>query len=247
MSVRDGILATAVELFAERGYRSTSITDVADAAGVSRAAIQYHFRRKEDLFSECAWTVFGHSSAHVADAIVRSGPSLNERLAAAFAATVTWATTHPGELHFFIRVTSDRANHPHLDVPHLFRHRYLPAWEPIVRELRDRYGPAGEAAIALVRIHLIGAIGYAMAAREVYISLYGESSIDVLSHMNSERMARAGVDSLMTYLEGVQCDTKAGATPPESATPSDTGGAAAGTPASGGPKPVSRTSGRSSR
>lgn len=44
------ILAAALEVFARHGFRKTSMQDIADAAGISRAALYLRFRNKEDIF-----------------------------------------------------------------------------------------------------------------------------------------------------------------------------------------------------
>jgi AcrR family transcriptional regulator len=43
------IQAHAVRLFTERGYDATTVTDVAEAAGVSPMTVYRHFPTKEDL------------------------------------------------------------------------------------------------------------------------------------------------------------------------------------------------------
>jgi TetR/AcrR family transcriptional regulator, cholesterol catabolism regulator len=43
------ILDTTVEFFAEKGYRGTSLDEVADRLGVTRQALYYYFPRKHDL------------------------------------------------------------------------------------------------------------------------------------------------------------------------------------------------------
>jgi len=43
------ILDRACTLFAEHGYRGTSLTGIADSVGLTRAAIYHYFRSKEDL------------------------------------------------------------------------------------------------------------------------------------------------------------------------------------------------------
>lgn len=47
---RERILLAARRLFAESGYRGLSMREIADAAGVTKAALYYHFRDKEALF-----------------------------------------------------------------------------------------------------------------------------------------------------------------------------------------------------
>lgn len=48
---RNRILDTAEEVFRDHGVASTSLADIADAAGVTRGAIYWHFRNKGDLFA----------------------------------------------------------------------------------------------------------------------------------------------------------------------------------------------------
>lgn len=49
---RHEILEIAAELFAERGYRATSIRDIAERAGLLAGSLYYHIRSKEALFVE---------------------------------------------------------------------------------------------------------------------------------------------------------------------------------------------------
>jgi AcrR family transcriptional regulator len=48
-ALREQVLRTALRLFSERGYFSTSIHDIRRAAGVSTGAIYHHFQNKETL------------------------------------------------------------------------------------------------------------------------------------------------------------------------------------------------------
>jgi AcrR family transcriptional regulator len=49
LRTRKRILDAAMELFAERGYHASSNADVAEAAGLTRGAMLYHFPTREDL------------------------------------------------------------------------------------------------------------------------------------------------------------------------------------------------------
>ena len=49
---RERILAAAIELFATRGYRGTSITDVAERVGMTHPGLLYYFGTKERLLEE---------------------------------------------------------------------------------------------------------------------------------------------------------------------------------------------------
>lgn len=49
---RNAILDTAERVFSERGVSRTSLNDIAEAAGVTRGAIYWHFKDKANLFCE---------------------------------------------------------------------------------------------------------------------------------------------------------------------------------------------------
>lgn len=49
LDTRKAILASAKRLFSRRGFESTSLSDIAKYAGVTRGAIYWHFENKEEL------------------------------------------------------------------------------------------------------------------------------------------------------------------------------------------------------
>jgi AcrR family transcriptional regulator len=46
---RDRLLRAAIDGFAVRGYEGTTVAELAAATGMSKAAVSYHFRTKDDL------------------------------------------------------------------------------------------------------------------------------------------------------------------------------------------------------
>jgi AcrR family transcriptional regulator len=51
-STRERILEIAQELFAEQGYDKTSLRDIAERLGTTKAALYYHFEHKQDILLE---------------------------------------------------------------------------------------------------------------------------------------------------------------------------------------------------
>jgi len=48
---RERIQQVALELFAEQGYDKTSLREIADRLGVTKAALYYHYKTKEDILT----------------------------------------------------------------------------------------------------------------------------------------------------------------------------------------------------
>lgn len=53
---RDAVLRTAARVFAERGYHGTSLDLVAEELGITRTAVYYYFRTKDEILFECVRT-----------------------------------------------------------------------------------------------------------------------------------------------------------------------------------------------
>jgi AcrR family transcriptional regulator len=51
-ATREAILDVSLELFIEQGYDKTSLREIADRLGVTKAALYYHFEKKEDILLE---------------------------------------------------------------------------------------------------------------------------------------------------------------------------------------------------
>ncbi|MEV4742221.1 TetR/AcrR family transcriptional regulator [Streptomyces sp. NPDC049555] len=48
---RERIQRTALDLFVSRGYEKTSLREIAEELGVTKAALYYHFKTKEDILT----------------------------------------------------------------------------------------------------------------------------------------------------------------------------------------------------
>jgi AcrR family transcriptional regulator len=76
---RARILAVARAAFIERGYADVSMQEIADAAGLTKAAIYYHFADKEQLFNQVFLDEVDRLYAGV-EAQLAPGPPLRDQL-----------------------------------------------------------------------------------------------------------------------------------------------------------------------
>jgi AcrR family transcriptional regulator len=63
---RSRIQAIAVELFTEQGYDKTSLREIAERLGVTKAALYYHFKSKDDILHSLVDDYFGQVDALIA-------------------------------------------------------------------------------------------------------------------------------------------------------------------------------------
>src|SRR5437660_6714904 len=50
-ALRRTVLEAAAKLFAQRGFGGTNLQDIADALGISRPALYYYFKSKEEILA----------------------------------------------------------------------------------------------------------------------------------------------------------------------------------------------------
>lgn len=111
------ILFEARQLFARRGFDGVSISDVASAAGVSKANIFHHFGSKQALYLEVlkdSLTEFGELTDH----LLPERAPLEERL-----------------YHFLLAHASHLKQHP--DSAHVIQRELLENRDEVTRQLAD--------------------------------------------------------------------------------------------------------------
>ncbi len=72
-SARDAILDTSAKLFSQEGYNGVSIRDIAQACGMTNAALYYHFKNKDDLFLAMLQRDHEKAMASLREALTGSG------------------------------------------------------------------------------------------------------------------------------------------------------------------------------
>jgi AcrR family transcriptional regulator len=151
------ILDASREAFAEGGYHSTSLEDVAERAGVSKALLYEHFDSKRDLHAAML-------EAHVRDLLERIGAALTdaepgeERLRAGLEAFFSYLEERRGAAAILLRNTGDPDV---LDWLNRFRDGVAAAIITLMtEEVRELFGDPEELkrTVEMIAQQLIGAI-----------------------------------------------------------------------------------------
>ncbi|MCW2785622.1 MAG: kstR2 3 [Marmoricola sp.] len=99
-SRRDELLAIAAGLFAERGFKNTTVRDIADAAGILSGSLYHHFDSKESMVDELLDT-FQTELWKKYDAIEASDSTPKAKLEAVVRASFEAIGEHHSEVAIF--------------------------------------------------------------------------------------------------------------------------------------------------
>ncbi len=113
---RAAILAQAQRLFAERGFTDTRLQDVADAVGLKRPALFYHFKDKQALYDAVVEDLFGELQEQTEEILTGTGP-IAERMERSIAAWVDGVAARPAIARLILRSAADARPHASSDLP----------------------------------------------------------------------------------------------------------------------------------
>lgn len=130
-ATRQRILAAAHELFVTKGYRSTSLRDIAAAASVSHPGLLGHFASKDDLLAEVV-AQFEQDNADAFSVVVAAA----EPGALMFSELAARNATTPGYLELFAALTGE-ASAPAHPTHERMRERYATMRALTVDGLQD--------------------------------------------------------------------------------------------------------------
>ena len=96
------LLRAGEDIFGKQGYHGARLDDVAQAIGVTRQAILYHFKSKGEFYKRVVQAAFGKLQTHIGSAII-SGESFEERLESIMDSLFAFFHEHPGLAGIIIR------------------------------------------------------------------------------------------------------------------------------------------------
>jgi AcrR family transcriptional regulator len=98
-SRRDDVLAAGAEEFVERGFASVSVTDIAKRAGMTPAAVYYHFPTKEDVLLAIVGRTGDAISALCSDPLGTTDPESS--VTALIDRFLAWLESHPADARLY--------------------------------------------------------------------------------------------------------------------------------------------------
>lgn len=121
------LLERAARLFAERGYSATSLEDVARQTGMSRPALYYYFKSKEDVLARLVEGLIASSELALERIRAESSGQPDERLRVAIEALIGPIVEAPSRFRLLITYEAE--------LPDLLARRYLDIRRQIVRQV----------------------------------------------------------------------------------------------------------------
>jgi AcrR family transcriptional regulator len=171
---RERVLEAAGELFAEKGFRDTTIREIKDRAGANIAAVNYYFRDKESLHREVLRRAFQFSCENVLEPTVSAAAPAADRLRFYIRASLE-SMLLPGirpawHTPLILREMSDPSP-TFREITGEIRVRYLGRLDDLLGELMPPGTPVERRRLALLSV--IGQFTYYRSARPIVLETVG--------------------------------------------------------------------------
>ena len=106
LKTREYLMLAALDTFYRRGVARASLNEIAQTAGVTRGALYWHFKNKEDLFDALFQYIFNDFSSRLAADIESASPD-------------TWENLRLALLNMFERMQHNEMHRKFMSILHL--------------------------------------------------------------------------------------------------------------------------------
>ena len=106
LKTREYLMLAALDTFYRRGVARASLSEIAQTAGVTRGALYWHFKNKEDLFDALFQYIFNDFSSRLAADIESASPD-------------TWENLRLALLNMFERMQHNEMHRKFMSILHL--------------------------------------------------------------------------------------------------------------------------------
>ncbi|MFF4158586.1 TetR/AcrR family transcriptional regulator [Streptomyces sp. NPDC001678] len=129
---RAELLATAAEVFAEHGYRATTVRRIADEAGMLAGSLYYHFDSKESMLDEILTGFLDDLWARY-DAVLAAGLGPRETVTELVTESFREIDRHRAAVALYQRETPHLAENPRFSYLADSRRRFEEMWLGVLR------------------------------------------------------------------------------------------------------------------
>lgn len=135
---RAQILAAAAQVFARAGFEAASIADIATAARVKKALVQYHFSTKEQLWKATAQLIWQERNSYMAQHLEATNADSDiAMMREGFTSLVEFTREHPHWLWFMFHEAAAGGERQRWLLDHCMKDDYR-LGEAFVREFQQR-------------------------------------------------------------------------------------------------------------
>ena len=155
------LLEIAADLFREKGYATTTMRDIAEAAGMKAGSLYYHFNSKDEILDQVLERGIGEAIRGFEVALARVGADapFEDRVRAAMTAhlrTVWEFGTYTVASRQLLRHIAGPLQKKHIEM----RQRYDQLWRSLLHEGVEGGALAEDADLALIRLFLLGSLNW---------------------------------------------------------------------------------------
>lgn len=187
--IRDRLIAVAGPAFARRGFEGVSIRDICRDAGMSVAAVNYHFGDKQSLYAACLETAQAECNDRTLAAVDPTAPP-QERLRG-FIAGMLASQIAPEKPAWHMELMLREMVHP-TEATRLVVERFIQPLAVTLREILDDLCPGISASE-----HEGWPTGFSIVAQVLYYGTYAPISRLL---MGDEGFRRLSVDEIADHI-----------------------------------------------
>jgi AcrR family transcriptional regulator len=165
-STKDKIIYSAESLFLKFNYLSVTMDDIAGMLHISKPALYYHFKNKEDLFIEMAKDVFKDFSGALNEAITKDMP-LEKKFKEVLRTYISFSLSKRDLAKLMMQKFSKKDNKL-IKLMHGFKQAIIDQVDPLIKEIMVLKNFDKKIDSKLITLLLIGALN-ALVTSEIII------------------------------------------------------------------------------
>lgn len=196
---RERILEVAEEIFAEKGYRSTTLNEIADRVNIKTPGLYYYFKSKSDIYNSLLMEVYFHLAEKVLEP-VKNASDLREKIRLLVVLLVDFWSEHPG----FPRIIAREALTRSRFIDEEFIPNFLvPMFEELVNALGEGKMEAHgfrDLDMPLLVYNVLGMTMFYFISNRMYSTLAGEDSL------SPARVSVFKEEVLVLVFQGIEAD-----------------------------------------